>query len=106
MPSWVQDPKTGKLIPKGEYVSRETDAPTILAAMEPFVSPIDGTIISDRSHLRAHNAKHGVTNIADYGPGYFERKTREREADRQFQTKEHKQERINALVRAYDHHRR
>lgn len=34
-----------------------------------IVSPIDGTLITSRSQLRAHEKKHGVRQMGDYKPG-------------------------------------
>lgn len=34
--------------------------------LEPFVSPVDGSIISGRAALREHDKRHGVTNVADF----------------------------------------
>lgn len=37
-----------------------------MADLEPFVSPIDGTIVSGRVAYAEHCKKHNVTNVADY----------------------------------------
>ncbi len=102
MPSWIQDRETGKLVPRDEYVPRGTQHHTVLKALEPFVSPIDGTVISDRSHLRAHNKRHGVTQTLDYGPDYFQRRSKEMKNELSGNTKQARQERVNALNAAYD----
>jgi hypothetical protein len=39
--------------------------PDISEAGGEFVSPIDGSLISSRSHLRAHNQRHGVDQIGN-----------------------------------------
>ena len=31
----------------------------------PFVSPIDGTVISSRAHLREHNRRNGVVDVGN-----------------------------------------
>lgn len=80
--TWVQDPDTGKLIPKEEYRRRGPESAYIQGDIEGVVSPIDGTLLDDRAKLRRHNAKHGVTDSRDYSPEYT-RKTRERELRRQ-----------------------
>jgi hypothetical protein len=51
--------------------------PSIQKSIEPFKSPIDGSIISCRSHLREHNKKHGVTDIRDYSGNHFEKRGKE-----------------------------
>lgn len=54
----------------------------IMGDIEPFVSTIDGSVISSRSHLREHMKQHGVTNVADYNtPGGYWDKARQRRAD-------------------------
>ena len=93
MPSWIQDPKTGKLIPKGTY-QREYQA--LIHVFKDFVSPIDGTRIKNSQQLRDHNERHGVTNYLDYGPDWFPVKQKERE-DRLL-GKADKQDRINAII--------
>lgn len=80
--SWVQDPETGKLVPKDEYYKAkygQQDAPYIQGDIESFKSPIDGSMITDRSHLREHNTKHGVTDSRDYSTEYYQRRAKERE---------------------------
>lgn len=34
--------------------------------LEPFVSPIDGKVVSGRAALRQHDKQHNVTNVADF----------------------------------------
>jgi len=38
----------------------ETDAPAVQGDIEPFVSPIDRSIVASRSQLRDHMGEHGV----------------------------------------------
>ncbi len=100
MPSWIQCPKTNKLIPRDEYDRHINSSAYIQGDIEAFTSPIDGSVISDRSHLREHNRRHGVTDPRDYGDGYFERKAKEREASLSGKTKEARQARIAEIQRA------
>ena len=98
--SYVQDPDTGKLVPKSEYVPKEVkrrEWAAIHGPIEPFVSPVDGTVISDRKQLREHNKRHGVTNTADYGPEWFKRKAEERNAHILGKSKEAKAARVEAI---------
>jgi len=79
---YIRDPETGKYVPC-ETMSRDlgrVNAPMVMRPMEDFVSPIDNSVISSREQLAAHNKKHGVTNVRDYGEGYVERKAHERVA--------------------------
>ena len=82
MPSWIQDPKTGKLIPKEEYVREGPKSAYVQGDIEGFVSPVDGTVISDRRALREHNARNNVVNAGAFGDNegraYYERKAKER----------------------------
>jgi hypothetical protein len=97
--SWIFDRDQMRLVPRDEYVNPHSgnDAHSILKPLDPFVSPIDGSLIDDRSKLRKHNKEHGVTNVADYGSGYFERRGKEKYADSIGATKEAKRERVAAL---------
>lgn len=71
--------------------------------MQPFVSPIDQSIIRDGASLRAHNRKHGVADRRDYGDAWFERKRNELENKRQGLDKAAKAERIEILKKATQH---
>ena len=102
--SWVQDSKTGEFIPKGEYQTVDPDAPMVLKALDEFISPIDGQRITDRGQLRRHNKQHGVTNIADYGSSYFDRKQSERDAVLSGNTRQAKNERVETIKRAIAQH--
>ena len=64
--TYVQDPETGKFVLKGDYVRKGANHADFIKPLEAFKSPIDGSVISCRSQLRAHNERHGVTNSADY----------------------------------------
>ena len=101
MTTYVQDKKTGKFVEKSAYLAANHSA--AVHTMQPFVSPIDGSVISDPAQLRSHNAKHGVTDTREYGPNWFERKSRERNLRLTGQDKASKQDRINALVSATQH---
>ena len=90
---------TGKLIPKEEYV-REEGVHFIQGDIEPFTSPIDGRIISDRSHLRDHNRRHGVTDSRDYSHEFLLKRSNDRIARMTGQTKEARRERVELIKRA------
>ena len=68
----------GKMVPRGSFTPERVNAPMIMPALKEFQSPIDQSMISCRSQLEKHNKRHGVTNVADYGDGYIERKAHER----------------------------
>jgi hypothetical protein len=42
-----------------------TDAPAVRDDIQPFVSPIDGSIVNSQSALREHMDQHGVITFAD-----------------------------------------
>ena len=106
---WVFDPEQCKLIPKAEYSRKESEGPAIIGSMAEFRSPIDGTVITDRGKLRAHNQAHGVTSIDDYGANggkeYFARKQTERDSILRGDTSQAKAERIETIKHAMDTHR-
>lgn len=52
--------------------------PMIMADIKPFVSPIDGTEISSRSSLKAHELKHDVRQCGDFKPGEIVAKEKKR----------------------------
>ena len=102
--SWIQDSKTGKLIPRSRYQVVDQPLHTIMKPMTAFQSPIDKTMITCRSQLRAHNKKHGVTNIGDYSADHFEKKGIENANKAQGKTPEAKMARREALARTmYEH---
>lgn len=76
MPRWRQDSKTGKLIPIDD-AAREASG-LRPAEFEPFVSPIDGTVISTRKQRDEHCKRHNVVPAQEFTPEYYERKARER----------------------------
>jgi hypothetical protein len=102
MPSWVQCPKTYKLIPKEEYARHEDAVSTVYVQgdVEPFVSPIDGTIIQSRNGLRDHNLKHGVTDMRDYGQEWFKKKAKERAEKIAGKDRRSRAERVEAIKEA------
>lgn len=104
--SWVWDEVKNKLVPRDEYFSAYVgdEYPDFIKPLDPFTSPIDGTVISCRSTLRKHNREHGVTNVADYGETYFERRGKEKYNEMTGNTKEAKHERIETIKAAMRKH--
>ena len=101
--SWVQDPVTGKLIPKEDYVRRPDHATaTVMGDIEPFVSPITKELVSSRSQLRQHNRDHGVTDSRDYSSEFMLDRANKRAAAALGQTPEAKQDRINLIRKELD----
>tara|TARA_R110000851_G_scaffold288960_2_gene443095 strand:- start:5157 stop:5552 length:396 start_codon:yes stop_codon:yes gene_type:complete len=99
-------PKTGTYVQtENGFVAQEdyfrpesVNAPGIMKPLESFKSPIDGSIISDRRKLAAHNKRHGVTNSADYSNNYLERKTQQRVASGERYLKQTRFEDINKAI--------
>ncbi len=54
----------------------------IMGDIEPFISPVDGSVISSRSVLREHMRQHGLAHTEDYSkPGGFWERKRQARAD-------------------------
>ena len=77
MARWRQCSKTGKLIPIDES-ARKRDGHAIHGDIEPFVSPIDGTVISDRKQYNEHCKRHNVVPSAEFTPEFYAEKAKER----------------------------
>jgi len=95
--SYVQDPKTGKLVPRGTYERAEVNAPAVHGDVADFVSPISRELITDRAQLRRHNEKHGVTNTADFSSAYIAERARKRQSESLGTTAQAKKERMNLI---------
>jgi hypothetical protein len=102
--SWVQDPVTGKLIPKEEWNGQRQGGISIQGDLDPFVSPIDGRVISSRSHLRDHNHRHGVTDSRDYSQDFMLKRSDNRIAEMTGQTAAAKVERRELIMRELAKH--
>lgn len=104
MARYIQDPKTGKLILAHLYRRASEPSLYIHGDIESFVSPIDGSTISDRAQLRKHNEKHGVTDSRDYGPEWFGRKEKEREQVMRCDSEKENQSRREHIFQAIQQH--
>lgn len=81
MPRWVQkinEDGTSRFVPVDE-AARRADGVAIHGDIQAFVSPVDGSVISDRKQLREHNERHGVVNAAEFSPEFVAQKQKERE---------------------------
>ena len=56
-------------------------APVLMSDIKSFVSPIDGTEITSRSGLRAHEQRHGVKQCGDFKKGELIAKENKRVAE-------------------------
>lgn len=59
--------RNGELVPKhlAGPLNRNANAPTFIPDIEPFVSPIDGTVINSRSQMREHCKVHDVVPTSE-----------------------------------------
>ncbi len=73
--------------------------------IEPFKSPVDGSVIIGRKSLREHNARNNVTNAADFKETWASA-AKERERFFSGNASYDRKERIEALKHAYEKHRR
>ena len=105
MPRWIQDPITYKLIPADEYVRPKEAGHFIHGDFQPFVSPVDGSVISDRKQLAEHNKRNNVVNTSEFSPEFMARKKKERDRimkgeHTKAETFARKQELYDAITRA------
>lgn len=63
---YIQCLVTNKLIPADQYV-RPSQSATIHDDLQPFISPVDGSIIGSNSALREHNRRNNVIQHLEYG---------------------------------------
>lgn len=98
--TYRQNKKTGKF----EEVHRgpSTHHHFVRDDVQPFVSPVDGSIINSASDLRHHNERNNVVSHAEYGD-QWKQKAKERQ-DKAFGRKSSEQ-RKRDLAQAVDQHR-
>ena len=75
---WRQDRVTGKLIPIDAAAHKRSMGAAIHGDIESFVSPVDGTVITDRRQLAEHNKRNNVVNSAEFSPEFLAKKAQER----------------------------
>lgn len=64
--SWIQDPETLKLIPRDEYVPRQSKAGFfVMGDIQPYKSMITGEIIHGRRQHREHLRQHGCIEVGN-----------------------------------------
>ena len=104
MPRWrqVYNKETGKseFIPLDES-ARQYNGHFVHGDVEPFVSPVDGTVISDRKQLREHNERNNVVPTSEFTSDWdAARKERDKyykgEVDRQ--EKQRRREQMNEII--------
>ena len=93
--SFTQGPD-GKLVPRGT-AQTTVNAPA-LSIHKDFMSPIERVMITSPKQLAEHNKRHGVTNVADYGTDYIEKKAYQRVSDGEKYMKKSRREDINEAI--------
>lgn len=63
--SFVQDPKTGKLVPKSEYFCADESTHYVMGDIQPYKSMITGEMITSRSQHREHLTRHNCFEIGN-----------------------------------------
>jgi hypothetical protein len=73
--------ETGKyeFIPVDTAAIRHSSGIALHGDIETFVSPVDGSVISDRKQLREHNKRNNVVNAGEFSDAFYEKKAKERE---------------------------
>lgn len=76
-------PVKAKPEPRKRYPDCRADFgfPSLMQDIKPFVSPIDGSEITSRSKLKAHEQKHGIKQCGDYKPGEIVAKQKKARAE-------------------------
>lgn len=78
-----QDPKTLKLVEiSADAPSKRAPDTFVQGSFDPFVSPVDRTVITSHKALREHNERNGVMHRGEMGPNegrdYWAQKAKER----------------------------
>ena len=76
---WRQDKDTGEFIPIDKAAIRQdSGGASVHGDIASFVSPVDGTVISDRKQLREHNKRNNVVSSDEFTPEFYAGKAKER----------------------------
>ena len=79
---WRQCAKTGEMIPIDEAARKQEGVGAASASVHgdivSFVSPVDGTVISDRKQLREHNKRNNVVSADEFTPEFYAEKAKKR----------------------------
>ena len=73
-----EETETSTFVPiDAQAISRDQSV-AIHGDITPFVSPVDGTVISDRKQLREHNKRNNVVNASEFSQEFYDKKAAER----------------------------
>ena len=75
---WNEQEGKSDFIPIDEAAHKASSV-AIHGPIEPFVSPVDGTVISSRKQLRDHNKRNNVVNVSEFSDEFIAKKREERE---------------------------
>jgi hypothetical protein len=76
---FIQNPEPPyNMVPAHEYQRPKTESHAIWDDLDSFVSPVDGSVISDRGQLAEHNKRNGVVSADNFGPEFQAKKAAER----------------------------
>jgi hypothetical protein len=64
---WSWEPPKKKQ--KRKSKSKGSSGPFVFSDIQEFRSPVDGSLISSRSSLRAHEQRHGIKQCGDFKKG-------------------------------------
>jgi len=75
----IKNPTTNKfeMVPV-DAAARAEASVTVRGDIEPFVSPIDGTVVSGRRQYDEHCRKHNVVSAQEFTPEFYAGKAKER----------------------------
>jgi hypothetical protein len=74
----------------------------IQADIQPFVSPVDGTVIKSRQHMRKYMKANNLAHMDDFS-GSMEKRIAEREKFYQGRDRKSVQQRVDTLRDSYEH---
>ena len=62
---YIQDPETGELIPRDEYVPKSSTNYYVMPDIQPYKSMVTGEMITSRSRHRDHLKRHNVIEVGN-----------------------------------------
>lgn len=75
-------------------------SPIVIHDIQPFRSPVDGSVVTSRKKLREHNARNGVVSAGDLTPEFSAKQARAVSRERETQEK---RGRVETLRDAWEH---
>ena len=74
----INEDGTSEFVPLDSAARLRSTGASIHGDITPFVSPVDGTVVSDRAQLREHNKRNNVVNTSEFDTNHWEKKAKER----------------------------